>query len=80
MKAALVKTQQTLAQTVVGLPPYGQSKLQSGLTPYIQEGQANPRPPLQPRLPFQHHQLQPNSLLTVHRITWPKPQIQSALQ
>ncbi|CAL5209322.1 unnamed protein product [Lathyrus oleraceus] len=50
------QTQQTLAQTVAGLPPYGQSKLQSGLTPYIQEGQANPRPPLQPRLPLQHHQ------------------------
>ncbi|XP_058764043.1 cleavage stimulating factor 64-like isoform X1 [Vicia villosa] len=63
------QTQQTLAQTMAGLPPYGQSKLQSGLTPYIQEGQANtlphnslgpnqltanPRPPLQTRIPLQH--------------------------
>ncbi|CAK8565020.1 unnamed protein product [Lathyrus sativus] len=45
------QTPQTLAQTVVGLPPYGQSKLQFGLTPYLQEGQANPLPhnPLAPK-------------------------------
>ncbi|WJX14277.1 hypothetical protein P8452_04569 [Trifolium repens] len=66
----LGQAQQTLVQTVAALPPYGQSKLQSGLTPYIQEGQvnnlphnplapnqltANPKPPMQPRIPLQHH-------------------------
>lgn len=67
----LGQTQQTLVPTVAGLPPYGQSKLQFGLTPYIQEGQVstlphnpsvpsqltvNSKPPLQPRIPPQHHQ------------------------
>ncbi|XP_073223793.1 cleavage stimulating factor 64 isoform X2 [Cicer arietinum] len=62
--------QPSMVQTVVSLPPYGQSKLQPGLTPYIQEGQvstiphnplapnqltSNPRPPMQPRIPLQHH-------------------------
>ena len=66
----LGQTQPTLVQTVAGLPPYGQSKLQPGLTPFIQEGQvstlphntfapsqstANPKPPLQPQIPLQHH-------------------------
>lgn len=62
--------QPTLVQSLSGLPPYGQSKLQSGLTPYVQEGQAStiphiplapnqltahPKPPVQPRIPLQHH-------------------------
>ncbi|TKY51480.1 Cleavage stimulating factor 64 [Spatholobus suberectus] len=67
--------QPSLVQTLSGLPPHGQSKLQSGLTPYAQEGQVNtiphnplplnqltahPRPPVQPRIPLQQH---PNNLI-----------------
>ncbi|KAJ1424943.1 Transcription termination and cleavage factor, C-terminal domain [Sesbania bispinosa] len=66
--------QPALVQTLSGLPPFGQSKLQSGLTPYIQEGQvstiphnplapnqltAHPKPPVQPRIPLQHHPSNP---------------------
>ncbi|XP_047169458.1 cleavage stimulating factor 64 isoform X1 [Vigna umbellata] len=62
--------QPPLVQTLPGLPPHGQSKLQSGLTPYAQEGQVNtilhnplapnqltahPKPPVQPRIPVQQH-------------------------
>lgn len=57
-------------QTLSGFPPHGQSKLQSGLTPYAQEGQvssiphnplapnqlpAHPKPPVLPRIPLQQH-------------------------
>ncbi|QCE08033.1 cleavage stimulating factor 64 [Vigna unguiculata] len=67
--------QPPLVQTLPGLPPHGQSKLQSGLTPYAQEGQvstilhnplapnqltAHPKPPVQPRIPIQQH---PNNLV-----------------
>ncbi|GAU13263.1 hypothetical protein TSUD_42170 [Trifolium subterraneum] len=66
----LSQPQQTLVQTVAALPPYGQSNLQSGMAPYIQEGQVstlphnplapnqlttNPKPPMQPRIPLQHY-------------------------
>ncbi|RDX95626.1 Cleavage stimulating factor 64, partial [Mucuna pruriens] len=62
--------QPSLVQTLSGLPPHGQSKLQSGFTPYAQEGQvstiphnplapnqliAHPKPPVQPRIPLQQH-------------------------
>ncbi|CAJ1976863.1 unnamed protein product [Sphenostylis stenocarpa] len=63
--------QPPLVQTLPSIPPHGQSKLQSGLTPYAQEGQVgtiihNPlapnqltahlKPPVQPRIPLQQHQ------------------------
>ncbi|KAK7279760.1 hypothetical protein RJT34_24817 [Clitoria ternatea] len=63
------------AQTLSGFPPHGQNKLQSGLIPYVQEGQlgtiphnplapnqltAHPKPPVQPRIPLQQH---PNNLV-----------------
>lgn len=62
--------QPSLVQTGSGLPPFGQTKLQSGLTPYVQEGQVStiphnplapnqltghPKPPFQPPFPLQHH-------------------------
>ncbi|XP_027366181.1 cleavage stimulating factor 64 isoform X2 [Abrus precatorius] len=62
--------QPTLVQTLSGLPPHGQSKLQAGLTPYVHEGQVStiphnplapnqltalPKPPVQPRIPLQQH-------------------------
>lgn len=62
--------QPSLVQTLSGLPPQGQSKLQSGLAPYAQEGQvssiphnplvpnqlsAHPKPPVQPPMPLQQH-------------------------
>lgn len=62
--------QPSLVQTLSGLPPHGQSKLLSGLTPYAQEGQvstiphnplvpnqltAHAKPPVQPRIPLQQH-------------------------
>ncbi|KAL1295370.1 hypothetical protein HN51_056268 [Arachis hypogaea] len=65
--------QPALVQTLSGLPQsLGQSTLQPGLTPYVQESQANvmphnplvpnqlnahPRPPLQPRVPLQQHSI-----------------------
>ncbi|KAL5139538.1 Cleavage stimulating factor 64 [Glycine soja] len=67
--------QPSLVQTLSGLPPPGQGKLQPGLTPYAQEGQVNtiphnplapnqltahPKPPVQPRIPLQQH---PNNLV-----------------
>ena len=36
--------QPSLVQTLSGLPPPGQGKLQPGLTPYAQEGQVNTIP------------------------------------
>ncbi|KAK7391186.1 hypothetical protein VNO78_19598 [Psophocarpus tetragonolobus] len=68
-------SQPSLVQSLSGLPPHGQSKLPSGLTPYAQEGQVNtishnllapnqlsahPKPPVQPRIPLQQH---PNNLV-----------------
>ncbi|KAK7343781.1 hypothetical protein VNO77_12813 [Canavalia gladiata] len=56
-------------QTLSGLPPHRLGKLQSGLPPYVPEGQvstlprnplgsnqltAHPKPPVQPRIPLQH--------------------------
>lgn len=69
--------QPSLVQTGSGLPPFGQNKLQSGLTPYVQEGQVStiPNNPLAPNqltghpkasFPLQHHSnshvLQPGTL------------------
>lgn len=62
--------QPALLQTLSGLPLYGQNKMQSGLTPYVEEGQvsimphnplapnqltAHSKPPVQPRIPLQHY-------------------------
>ncbi|XP_020231700.1 cleavage stimulating factor 64 [Cajanus cajan] len=62
--------QPSLIQTVSGLPPHGQNKLQSGLTPYAQEGKistiphnplvpnqltGHPKLTVQPRIPLQQH-------------------------
>ncbi|PNY10595.1 cleavage stimulation factor subunit 2 tau variant-like protein [Trifolium pratense] len=57
----LGQAQQTLVQTVAALPPYGQSKLQSGLTPYIQEGQVSTLPH-NPLAPNHNNPLAPNQL------------------
>ncbi|XP_061345168.1 cleavage stimulating factor 64 [Gastrolobium bilobum] len=63
-------SQPTLVQNLSGLPPHGQSNLNSGLKPYVQEGQistiphnplapsqltAHPKHPLQPRIPLHQH-------------------------
>ncbi|KAE9618339.1 putative RNA recognition motif domain, cleavage stimulation factor subunit 2, hinge [Lupinus albus] len=62
--------QPTLLQTLSGLLPHGQNQLQSGLMPYVQDGQvssiphnplspnqltAHPKPPVQPRIQLQQH-------------------------
>ena len=64
--------QPPVLQTLSGLPHHGQSTLQSGLRPYVQEGQVSivphnplvpsqltthPRPPVQPRMPLQQHSI-----------------------
>ncbi|XP_019427549.1 PREDICTED: cleavage stimulating factor 64 isoform X5 [Lupinus angustifolius] len=62
--------QPALLQTLSGLLPHGQNQLQSGLMPYVQDGQvssiphnplipnqltAHPKPPVQPRIQPQQH-------------------------
>ncbi|KAE9611378.1 putative RNA recognition motif domain, cleavage stimulation factor subunit 2, hinge [Lupinus albus] len=62
--------QPALLQTLSGLLPHRQSQLQSGLIPYVQDGQVtsiphnplfpnqlavHPKPPVQPRIPLQQH-------------------------